>query len=51
MAALQAPEITTRPAAQDSYAVHVCGADFAAFIRKQYEEIGRTIRDAGLEAQ
>ena len=49
--ALQAPEITSKLAAQDSYAVHVCGADFARFIRKQYEEIGRTIRDAGLKAQ
>jgi hypothetical protein len=51
MAAFQASEITAKLAAQDSYAVHVCGADFAAFIRKQYEEIGRTIRHAGLEAQ
>ncbi len=49
--ALKAPEITAKLAAQDSYAVHVCGADFAAFIRKQYEETGRIIRESNFKAQ
>src|SRR6478735_8289946 len=34
-AALAAPEIKSKLVAQDSYAVSVCGAGFAAFIRKQ----------------
>jgi tripartite-type tricarboxylate transporter receptor subunit TctC len=50
-AALAAPEIKSKLAVQDSYAVNVCGTDFAAFIRKQYEETGRTIREANFTAQ
>jgi tripartite-type tricarboxylate transporter receptor subunit TctC len=50
-AALEAPEIKSKLVVQDSYAVNVCGADFAAFIRKQYEETGRTIREANFKAQ
>jgi tripartite-type tricarboxylate transporter receptor subunit TctC len=50
-AALEAPEIKSKLVVQDSYAVSVCGADFAAFIRRQYEETGRTIREANFKAQ
>ena len=44
-------DIKSKLAVQDSYAVNVCGTDFAAFIRKQYEETGRTIREANFTAQ
>jgi len=50
-AALQAPEITAKLAAQDSYPVGLCGADFAAFIRKQNDDIGRVIREANIKAE
>jgi hypothetical protein len=35
----------------NSYSVGVCGADFAAYIRKQYDDTGRAIRDASIKAQ
>jgi tripartite-type tricarboxylate transporter receptor subunit TctC len=50
-AALQAPEIKAKLAAQDSYPVGVCGADFGAYLGKQYDSIGRTIRDANIKAE
>jgi tripartite-type tricarboxylate transporter receptor subunit TctC len=50
-AALKAPEIKTKLAGQESYPVGVCGADFGAYIRKQYDETGRTIRDANIKAE
>ena len=37
-------------AAQDSYPDIVCGPDFAAFIKKQYDDIGRTVRASGITA-
>ena len=50
-AALKAPEIKTKLAGQESYPVGVCGADFGAYIRKQFDETGRTIRDANIKAE
>jgi tripartite-type tricarboxylate transporter receptor subunit TctC len=50
-AALQAPEIRAKLAAQDSYPVGMCGADFAAYIRKQLDDTGRTIRDANIKTE
>ena len=50
-AALKAPEIKTKLAGQESYPVGLCGADFGAYIRKQYDETGRTIRDANIKAE
>jgi tripartite-type tricarboxylate transporter receptor subunit TctC len=50
-AALEAPEIRTKLAVQDSYAVGVCGAEFAGFISKQYEETGRIIREGNFKPQ
>jgi tripartite-type tricarboxylate transporter receptor subunit TctC len=49
-AALQAPEVKAKLAAQDSYPVGVCGADFAAHIRKQSDDVGRTIRESNIKA-
>ena len=52
-AALAAPEIKSKLAVQDSYGVGVgvCGEEFAGYIRKQYDEIGRVIREANFKAQ
>ena len=50
-AALQAPETRSRLVAQGFFPTGTCGADFGAFIRKQYEEYGRNIRDANIKAE
>jgi len=31
--------------------VGMCGADFGAFLRKQYDEYGRVIREANIKAE
>jgi tripartite-type tricarboxylate transporter receptor subunit TctC len=49
--ALAAPAIKSKLAEQESYAVGVCGSDFGAYIRTQYEEIGRIIREASIKAE
>ncbi|MBV8422540.1 MAG: tripartite tricarboxylate transporter substrate binding protein [Hyphomicrobiales bacterium] len=50
-AALQLSEIKARLAVQGLFPVAMCGADFAAHIRKQYDEYGRAIRAANIKAQ
>jgi tripartite-type tricarboxylate transporter receptor subunit TctC len=50
-AALKAPAIQERLNIMNSYSVGVCGADFAAYIRKQYDDTARAIRDANIKAQ
>jgi len=47
-AALQTPELKAKFATQGFAPVGRCGADFAAVLRKQYEDYGRIIRDAHL---
>jgi tripartite-type tricarboxylate transporter receptor subunit TctC len=49
--ALAAPAIKSKLAEQESYAVSVCGPDFGAYIRTQYEEVGRIIREANIKAE
>jgi len=49
--ALAAPTIKSKLVEQESYAVGVCGPDFGAYIRRQYEEVGRTIREANIKAE
>jgi tripartite-type tricarboxylate transporter receptor subunit TctC len=49
--ALAAPAIKSKLVEQESYAVGVCGPDFGAYIRRQYEEVGRTIREANIKAE
>jgi tripartite-type tricarboxylate transporter receptor subunit TctC len=49
-AALQVPEIKTKLATQGLYPVGMCGADFAVYLRKQYDEYGQIIREANLKA-
>jgi tripartite-type tricarboxylate transporter receptor subunit TctC len=50
-AAMLAPEIKTKLAAQGQVPVAVCGTDFATFLRKQYNEYGRAIREANIKAE
>ena len=49
--ALAAPTIRSKLVEQESYAVSVCGSDFGAYIRRQYEEVGRIIREANIKAE
>jgi tripartite-type tricarboxylate transporter receptor subunit TctC len=50
-AALHAPEIGSKLAAQGLYPVGRCGADFAALVRRQYDDYGRDIRALDIKAQ
>jgi tripartite-type tricarboxylate transporter receptor subunit TctC len=50
-AALQAPEIKSRLADLDHEPVGVCGSDFAAVVRKEYDKYGRVIREANINAK
>jgi len=49
--ALQAREIKPKLIAQGHFPVGMCGADFAAHLRKQYDDYGRTIREANIKAE
>jgi tripartite-type tricarboxylate transporter receptor subunit TctC len=48
-AAMNAPEVKSKLVAEQLDPVGMCGADSAAFLRKQYEDIGRVIRDANIK--
>jgi tripartite-type tricarboxylate transporter receptor subunit TctC len=50
-AALRAPEIRAKLIFQGQFPVGICGNEFAALIREQYEENGRVIRAAGMKAE
>jgi len=50
-AALKAPEVKDKLAVQELYPVGACGADFAAHLRKQYDDYGRAIREANFKVQ
>jgi len=50
-AALKDPEVTPKLAAQGLFPVGTCGAELAAFTKKQYEVYGRAIRDANIKPQ
>jgi tripartite-type tricarboxylate transporter receptor subunit TctC len=47
--AMNAPEVKSKLVAEQLNPVGMCGADSAAFLRKQYEDIGRVIRDANIK--
>ena len=49
-AALQAPELKAKLVAQGFSPVGQCGGDFAALLRRQYDEYGRIIRETGIKA-
>ena len=48
-AAMQNPEVKAKLVAQSLYPARMCGADFAALLRKQYNEFGRVIREANIK--
>jgi len=50
-AALQVPGIKEKLAVHGLYPVGTCGADFAIFLRKQYDDVGRVIREANIKAE
>jgi len=50
-AAMQAPEVKAKFVAQGLYPVGLCGADFGALLRKQYDEFGRILREANIKAE
>jgi tripartite-type tricarboxylate transporter receptor subunit TctC len=50
-AALRVPEIKDKLAIQGLYPVGLCGADFGAFMRKQYIEYGRVIQEANIKEE
>jgi tripartite-type tricarboxylate transporter receptor subunit TctC len=49
--ALKVPEVTSRLLLQGLYPVGSCGAEFGSYIRNQYEEYGRIIREADIKAE
>jgi tripartite-type tricarboxylate transporter receptor subunit TctC len=50
-AAIQTPELKSRLGTLGLFPVGVCGVDFAAYIRNQYDEYGRIIREANISEQ
>jgi tripartite-type tricarboxylate transporter receptor subunit TctC len=50
-AAMQASGVKTKLANQGLYPVGLCGTDFRALLRKQYDEFGRVIREANIKAE
>jgi tripartite-type tricarboxylate transporter receptor subunit TctC len=49
--ASQAPDIRSRLVAQGITPVGACGAGFAAYIRRQFDDYGRIIREASIKAE
>ena len=50
-AARQAPEVTEKLAIQGLFPETECGADFTAMMRKEYDNYGRVIREAGIKGE
>jgi tripartite-type tricarboxylate transporter receptor subunit TctC len=50
-AAMQVPDVRVKLAAIGLYPIEMCGADFGAFIRKQYEQYGRVIHEVHFNVQ
>ena len=48
---MQTPEVKAKLVGLGFAPVTMCGAEFAAHIRKQYEDYGRIIREANIKAQ
>jgi tripartite-type tricarboxylate transporter receptor subunit TctC len=49
--ALQAPEIKAKLAVLGHEPIAMCGAEFAAYLHKKFEEYGRVIREASIKAE
>jgi tripartite-type tricarboxylate transporter receptor subunit TctC len=50
-AALRMPAVTAKLVTLGLYPAVICGMDFGAFIRKQYDEYGRVVREANIKAE
>ena len=50
-AAVQAPEVKAKLVAQGFSPVAMCGPNFAALLRKQYDDYGRVIREANIKGE
>ena len=51
VSALKAPEVTSKLLPQGLFPVGSCRADFGSYIRKQYDEYARTIREATIRVE
>ena len=49
--AIQVPEVSAKLGVQGLNPVGTCGADFGAYIRKQYDDYGRVIREANIKVE
>jgi tripartite-type tricarboxylate transporter receptor subunit TctC len=49
--AMQVPEVKAKLVVQGLYPAGICGADFGAFLRKQYADYGRAIREANIKVE
>ena len=50
-AASEAPEVKGKLVGQGLYPMTECGAQFAAVMRREYEDYGRMIRDANIKGE
>jgi tripartite-type tricarboxylate transporter receptor subunit TctC len=50
-AAMQVPEIKAKLVAQGLYPAGICGTEFAALLRRQYDDYGRIVREANIKAE
>jgi tripartite-type tricarboxylate transporter receptor subunit TctC len=50
-AASRVPELNAKLEIQVLYPVGMCGSDFASFLRKQYDDYHRAIREANIKAE
>jgi tripartite-type tricarboxylate transporter receptor subunit TctC len=50
-AAARAPEVGQKLAAQGLHPAVICGADFAALVRRDYDDFGRVVREAKITMQ
>jgi coenzyme F420-reducing hydrogenase delta subunit len=48
---MQAPDVNAKLVALKLYPVGTCGADFAAHLRKQYDEYVRVIRELNIKGE
>jgi tripartite-type tricarboxylate transporter receptor subunit TctC len=50
-AALQTGDIKSKLATLGLYSTGLCGSDFAMHLRKQFDQYGRIIREAGIKVE
>ena len=48
---MQAPQVKIKLVAQGFTPVGMCGADFSALLRRQYDDYGGVIREANIKAE